>query len=262
MNRIAARFAALKSQSRKGLITFITAGDPDRGTSQRILEGLPGWGADFIELGMPFSDPMADGSAVQDAGLRALATGAHMRQTLQMARDFRVRDKDTPLILMGYYNPIYIYGTANFIADAVDAGIDGLIIVDLPPEEDAELRIPANAAGLAVIRLITPTTDLARLPVILDGATGFLYVVSITGITGTASANADSLRPQLEHLRRQTDLPIVVGFGINSGTEAAKMAAYADGVVVGSALVKALAGLDGSIEISNKVKELAKALAV
>lgn len=245
MNRIEKRFAALKKQNRKGLVTFITAGDPDRAASQRILDALPAHGADFIELGMPFSDPMADGPAIQAASQRALKAGANMKQTLEMSRDFRANDKDTPLILMGYYNPVYSYGPDKFARDAAMAGVDGLIIVDLPPEEDSELRIPAQKAGLAMIRLVTPVTDDRRLDVILEGASGFLYYVSVTGVTGTAKPDPAQIAPHLKRIRRKTNLPIAAGFGISTPADAAAMAKHTDAVVVGSALVNAIgAGQD------------------
>jgi len=256
-NRIAARFAALKSQKRKGLVTFITAGDPDRAASQAILNDLPHWGADIIELGMPFSDPMADGPAIQAAGVRALKAGADMKQTLEMAKEFRGKNADTPLVLMGYYNPVYSYGVEKFTRDAAAAGVDGLIIVDLPPEEDGELLGPAKAAGLDIIRLVTPTTDEKRLEVILDGAGGFIYVVAIAGVTGTVSASADALAPLLARIRKRTDLPVAVGFGINTPADAKAMAAHADAVVVGSSIVRTIAAKG---DIANQVKDLLSAL--
>lgn len=261
-NRIAARFAELKNQNRKGLVTFITAGDPDAATSQAILNDLPHWGADIIELGMPFSDPMADGPAIQDAGGRALKAGADMKQTLAMAKAFRAKHDKTPLILMGYYNPIYSYGVEKFAKDAATAGADGLIIVDLPPEEDAELREPAQKAGLDIIRLVTPTTDDKRLEVILDGAGGFIYVVAIAGVTGTASANADALKPLLERLRKRTKLPVAVGFGINTPADARAMAVHADAVVVGSAIVRTIGALQNGDKdkLSLQIKDLSKSV--
>ena len=261
-NRIAARFAALKSQNRKGLVTFITAGDPDRATSQAILNDLPHWGADIIELGMPFSDPMADGPAIQAAGVRALKAGADMKQTLAMAKDFRAKNADTPLVLMGYYNPIYSYGVEKFARDAAAAGADGLIIVDLPPEEDGELLGPAKAAGLDIIRLVAPTTDDRRLDIILNDASGFIYVVAIAGITGTASASADALKPLLERIRKRTVLPVAVGFGINTPADAKAMAAHADAVVVGSAIVRTIAALRNGDKdkLSHQIKDLSKSM--
>ncbi len=243
--RIAARFAALRSAGRGGLVTFVTAGDPDGETSLAILKGLPAAGADLIELGMPFTDPMADGPAIQAAGLRALKAGQTMRKTLAMVSKFRGQDQDTPVILMGYYNPIYHYGVDEFLADALEAGVDGLIVVDLPPEEDEELCLPSLAAGMNFIRLATPTTDDARLPTVLNNTNGFVYYVSITGITGTRSAKAGDLEAAVGRLRRHTDLPIAVGFGIKTPAQAASVAGIADAAVVGSALVSHIAqGLD------------------
>lgn len=245
MSRIAQRFAALRSQSRKALVCFITAGDPDYDRSLAVLRALPAAGADLIELGMPFSDPMADGPAIQASSLRALAAGASMRQTLRMVRDFRATDAQTPLVLMGYFNPLYVYGVARFVQDAAQAGVDGLIVVDLPPEEDPELRVPARAAGLDLIRLVTPTTDSQRLPVLLKDADGFLYYVSVAGITGAASAQASALAEPLARLREASALPVVVGFGIKTPRSVAEIAPLADGVVVGSALVECIAGAGG-----------------
>ena len=258
--RIAKRFAALKASGRKGLVTYITAGDPNAAVSQDILDSLAGWGADFIELGMPFSDPMADGPAIQAASLRALKAGMTLAKTLAMVTAFRARDADTPLILMGYYNPVYSYGPEKFARDAASAGVDGLIIVDLPPEEDAELREPAAQAGLDLIRLITPTTDAGRLAQLLPGASGFLYYVSITGVTGTASADADAVGRHLEKIRTQTDLPLAVGFGVNTADDAARLGKYADAVVVGSALVRTIAQT-GAQELPFQIKDLKNGLA-
>ena len=243
--RLDARFAALKKEGRGGLVLFVTAGDPNPPTSLEILKGLPGAGADIIEIGMPFSDPMADGPAIQLASGRALKNGGSMQTTLQLVRDFRAGDDATPLILMGYYNPIYAYGPDAFIADAAAAGVDGLIIVDLPPEEDGELRPQADAAGIAIIRLATPTTDDDRLSIVLDGAGGFLYYVSVLGITGTASAGEAELEAAIARLRRRTDLPIAIGFGIKTPEQVAAAGRIGDAVVVGSALVQRIAdGLD------------------
>ena len=236
MSRIEARFRKLKAEKRAGFVTFVTAGDPDAATSATILAGLAGAGADVIELGMPFSDPMADGPAVQASSLRALQSGANMKATLAMVREFRKADNETPIVLMGYFNPIYAYGTEKFVADAVAAGVDGLIVVDLPPEED-ELRAPAAAAGLDFIFLATPTSDAARLPRIVEKASGFLYYVSVNGITGTRSVDATDVAAALTRLRRFTKLPIAVGFGIKTPQSAAEVAQSADAVVVGSALV-------------------------
>ena len=244
--RISRRFAALKAEGRAGLVTFIMAGDPDRAASLGVLRALPAAGADVIELGMPFTDPMADGPAIQAAGLRALAAGMTLRATLDMVTAFRVEDHDTPIILMGYYNPIYIHGVDTFLEDAKAAGVDGLIVVDLPPEEDAELCLPARAAGLDFIRLATPTTDAARLPAVLANTSGFLYYVSIAGITGTATPSYDSVAAAVARFKAETDLPIAVGFGVNTPANAEAIAASADAVVVGTAIVKALrASLDG-----------------
>ena len=243
--RITDRFAALAAAGRGGLVTFVTAGDPDPSTSLALLRGLPGAGADLIELGMPFSDPMADGPAIQAASLRALKAGMTLRRTLAMVRDFRADDAATPIILMGYYNPIHAYGVAPFLDDATAAGVDGLIIVDLPPEEDEELCLPALAAGLNFIRLATPTTDDRRLPQVLKNTSGFLYYVAIAGITGTASAAADDVAAAVARLKGHTTLPVAVGFGIKTPGQAAAVTTVADAAVVGSALVDTLvAGLD------------------
>ncbi len=218
----------------------MTAGDPDYDTSLTIIKGLPEAGADVIEIGMPFTDPMADGPAIQASSLRALEAGQTTIKTLQMVREFRKTEVDTPIVLMGYYNPIYIYGCDRFIKDALDAGVDGLIIVDLPPEEDDELCIPALAAGLNFIRLATPTTDDKRLPKVLTNTSGFVYYVSITGITGTATPDADIVGTAVKRLKNHTDLPVVVGFGVTTPEQAAAICTQADGVVVGTALVNAL----------------------
>jgi len=244
--RIAACFEHLRWENRAGLVAFITGGDPDAATSQALLEGLAGAGADVIELGMPFSDPMADGPSIQASSLRALRAGATLRAILQQVRTFRKSDNRTPLVLMGYYNPIYVYGAEDFARDARDAGVDGLIVVDLPPEEDTELRVPATQAGLHCIRLATPTTDDARLPVVLANTGGFVYYVSIAGITGTKSAASGEVTEAVSRLRRHTDLPVAVGFGIKTPQQAGGVAAVADAAVVGSALVDTIAaGLDG-----------------
>jgi tryptophan synthase alpha chain len=245
MSRIAARFAALRAQHRAGLVTFITAGDPDATTSQAILEGLPAAGADLIELGVPFSDPMADGPVIQAASQRALKAGAGLVSTLDMVRRFRRQDDATPIILMGYYNPIYAHGVAAFCSEAAAAGVDGLIVVDLPPEEAAELAVPAKAAGMDFVFLTAPTTDEARLPVVLAEASGFIYYVAIAGITGTRSASQDDIAAAVGRLRRHTQLPLAVGFGIKTAEQVAAVAAVADAAVVGSAIVQRLAaGLD------------------
>jgi len=237
-SRITRRFDTLKAQGRAGLVTFITAGDPDHDTSLSILQGLPAAGADVIELGMPFTDPMADGPAIQASSLRALHKGARMTRTLDLVRAFRAGDPDTPLILMGYYNPIHNYGVDRFLADARAAGVDGLIVVDLPPEEDEELCLPALAAGVSFIRLATPTTDDARLPAVLANTSGFVYYVSVTGITGAASAATDAVGAAVARLKRHTDLPVAVGFGITTPAAAAEVARVADAAVVGSAIVR------------------------
>ncbi|MEE8188692.1 MAG: tryptophan synthase subunit alpha [Kiloniellales bacterium] len=244
-SRVERCFAALQAEGRGGLITFTTAGDPDAETCFEILSGLPAAGADIIELGMPFSDPMADGPAIQASSLRALEAGMTLKGTLDLVTRFRAQDGDTPIILMGYYNPIYSYGVDLFLADATAAGVDGLIIVDLPPEEDEELCQPALDAGLHWIRLATPTTDEARLPTVLTNTSGFLYYVSILGITGTRSASAEVVREATERLKRHTNLPVAVGFGIKTPQQAAEVAGIADAAVVGSAIVdKIKAGLD------------------
>ena len=238
--RIERRFAALAAEGRSGLVTFVTAGDPDYEHGLDIVKGLPAAGADVIELGMPFTDPMADGPAIQLASLRALANGQNMIKTLQMVREFRSGDDETPIVLMGYYNPIYVYGVDRFLADARQAGADGLIVVDLPPEEDSELCIPALASGLNFIRLATPTTDAKRLPKVLTNTSGFVYYVSVLGITGTKAPDISSVTSAVTRIKQHTDLPVSVGFGVKSAEQAAAIAAGADGVVVGSALVNAV----------------------
>jgi tryptophan synthase alpha chain len=239
-SRIERRFAELKERGRKALVTFVTAGDPDYTTSKEILLGLPAAGADIIELGMPFSDPMADGPAVQASSLRALKSGHTMHRTFDLVRAFREQDKNTPIVLMGYYNPIYVYPRERFLDEAVSAGVDGLIIVDLPPEADAELCLPAVQRGLNFIRLATPTTDARRLPAVLANTSGFVYYVSITGITGTAAPNVAAVHAQVARIKASTRLPVAVGFGIKTPEQARAIAAGADGVVVGSALVDAV----------------------
>ncbi len=239
--RIERRFAKLKAEGRAGLAAFVTAGDPDAGTSLAIVRGLPAAGADLIELGMPFTDPMADGPAVQAASLRALAKGATMQRTLALVRDFRQADGETPIILMGYYNPIYAYGVDRFVRDALEAGVDGLIVVDLPPEEDAELCLPALKAGLNFIRLATPTTDDKRLPAVLANTSGFLYYVSLAGVTGVGAPDTATVEAAVTRIRRQCKLPIVVGFGIRTPEQAAAIARVADAAAVGTALVAKVA---------------------
>ena len=239
--RIDKRFAQLKREGRSGLVAFITAGDPDYDTSLAILKGLPSAGADIVELGMPFSDPMADGPAIQASSQRALKAGQTMKKTLAMVRDFRGQDSVTPIVLMGYYNPIYVYPVDRFIEDAVKAGADGLIVVDMPPEEDAELRPQASAAGLNFIRLATPTTDAKRLPAVLANTSGFVYYVSIAGITGTKAPDLAEVKGHVGRIKAHTDLPIAVGFGVKSEAQVSAIASAAEGVVVGSALVASIA---------------------
>ena len=264
--RIDARFAQLKKERRSAFVTFLMAGDPDPVTSLAILKAMPSAGADVIEIGMPFTDPMADGPSIQAAGLRALKAGMTLKKTLQMVRDFRRDDDTTPLVLMGYYNPIYIYGVDRFLADAKSAGVDGLIIVDLPPEEDTELCLPALKAGLSFIRLATPTTDDKRLPAVLANTSGFVYYVSITGITGAAAANAKAVADAVARIKRHTSLPVCAGFGIRTPEAAQAIAERADGAVVGTALVDALRGSldpDGraTVRTVNTVASLAASLA-
>ncbi|MGV7031395.1 tryptophan synthase subunit alpha [Methylobacterium symbioticum] len=246
-SRIDATFARCRAEGRAALVTYVMAGDPDPETSLAVLQALPEAGADILEFGLPFTDPMADGPAIQAAGLRALKAGQSLAGTLDLIRRFRAGNADTPVILMGYFNPIHTYGVARFLDAAVEAGIDGLIVVDLPPEEDSELCLPALEKGLAFIRLATPTTDDARLPAVLANTAGFVYYVSITGITGTATPDFGQVAQAVERIGRHTDLPVVVGFGVKSGAHAEAIARSADGVVVGSALVDALhRSLDGA----------------
>jgi tryptophan synthase alpha chain len=254
--RIEETFARCRAEGRAALVTYVMAGDPDPKTSFEILKNLPKAGADIVEFGMPFTDPMADGPAIQAAALRALKAGQTTARTLELVREFRKGDADTPVILMGYFNPIYVYGVPRFLADAKAAGVDGLIVVDLPPEEDDELCLPALAAGLAFIRLATPTTDDRRLPAVLANTAGFVYYVSITGITGAATPDFGKVAAAVERIKRHTPLPVVVGFGVKSGAHAAAIARGADGVVVGSALVNAVHGsLDGEGRATSQTVE-------
>ncbi len=262
MSRLQNRFAELKAENRAALVTFITAGDPDYATSLSILKGLPDAGADVIELGMPFTDPMADGPAIQLANIRALAGKQGMRQTLQMVREFREGNQSTPLVLMGYYNPIFVYGVERFISDAKEAGVDGLIVVDLPPEHNDELCEPAQSAGIDFIRLTTPTTDDARLPTVLNGSSGFVYYVSVAGVTGAGAATMDHVEEAVARLRRHTDLPVCIGFGIRTPEHAAEVAKRAEGAVVGSALIDKIAeakspqqAIDGVLGLCRELAE-------
>jgi tryptophan synthase alpha chain len=241
MTRIDATFARLRTERRKAFVSYIMGGDPDFETSLAVMQGLPGAGVDIIELGVPFTDPMADGPTIQLAGQRALASGMTLERTLEMVRRFRADDDTTPIVLMGYYNPIYNRGVERFLLDAGAAGVDGLIVVDLPPEEDDELCLPAQAAGLNFIRLATPTTDDKRLPVVLKNTSGFVYYVSITGITGAAAAQAGDVAPEVARIKAATDLPVIVGFGISTPETAQAIAGVADGCVVGSAIVSQIA---------------------
>ena len=237
MTRIDAKFAELNAAGKKAFVAYVMAGDPDYDTSLEIVKGLPGAGVDVIELGLPFTDPMADGPTIQLAGQRALDSGMTLQRTLDLATEFRKEDDTTPIVLMGYYNPIYSRGVDKFLEDAKAAGIDGLIVVDLPPEEDEELCIPAQAAGMNFIRLATPTTDDKRLPKVLQNTSGFVYYVSITGITGAAEAEATDVGPEVARIKASTDLPVIVGFGINTPEKSEAIASVADGAVVGSAIV-------------------------
>ncbi|MEO9332710.1 tryptophan synthase subunit alpha [Ectopseudomonas guguanensis] len=261
MSRLQNRFAELKAENRAALVTFITAGDPDYATSLSILKGLPDAGADVIELGMPFTDPMADGPAIQLANIRALAGKQGMQQTLQMVREFREGNQSTPLVLMGYYNPIFVYGVERFIADAKAAGVDGLIVVDLPPEHNDELCEPAQSAGLDFIRLTTPTTDDDRLPTVLAGSSGFVYYVSVAGVTGAGAATMDHVEEAVTRLRRHTDLPLCIGFGIRTPEHAAEVAKRAEGAVVGSALIDKIAEANSPQQAIDGVLGLCRELA-
>ncbi len=257
MTRIDARFADLKARNAKAFVAYVMAGDPDAAMSLELVRGLPAAGVDIIELGLPFTDPMADGPTIQVAGQRALEGGMTLERTLDLVRAFREGDDTTPIVLMGYYNPIFSRGVDRFLAEAKEAGIDGLIIVDLPPEEDEELCIPAQKAGLNFIRLATPTTDEKRLPKVLQNTSGFVYYVSITGITGAAAAQAVDVGPEVARIKAQTDLPVIVGFGIRTPDQARAIAGVADGAVVGSAIVAELASGKPVAEVLSFVKSLA-----
>jgi tryptophan synthase alpha chain len=261
MSRLQSRFAELKEQNRAALVTFVTGGDPNYDASLAILKGLPAAGADVIELGMPFTDPMADGPAIQLANIRALDNGQDLAKTLQMVREFREGEQVTPLVLMGYFNPIHKYGVERFIAEAVASGVDGLIIVDLPPEHNADLCDPAQVAGLDFIRLTTPTTDDKRLPKVLNGSSGFVYYVSVAGVTGAGSATLDHVEQAVTRLRRHTELPLCIGFGIRTPEHAATIARLADGVVVGSALIDQIASAENDDAAVDSVLSLVAALA-
>ena len=257
MTRIDDTFARLNAEGKKAFVAYVMAGDPNYETSLEVVKGLPSAGVDIIELGLPFTDPMADGPTIQLAGQRALEAGQTLEKTLQMARELRKEDGKTPIVMMGYYNPIYNRGVDQFLADAKAAGIDGLIVVDLPPEEDDELCIPAQKAGLNFIRLATPTTDDARLPKVLQNTSGFVYYVSITGITGAADAQAGDVGPEVARIKAQTDLPVIVGFGIKTPEASESIASVADGAVVGSAIVSEIAAGKPVAEVLDFVKSLA-----
>jgi tryptophan synthase alpha chain len=257
MTRIDAKFAELKAEGRKAFVSYVMAGDPDYDTSLEIIKGLPGAGVDIIEMGLPFTDPMADGPTIQLAGQRALEAGQTLKKTLAMAHTFREGDDTTPIVMMGYYNPIFSYGVDRFLVDAKAAGIDGLIVVDLPPEEDEELCLPAQAAGLNFIRLATPTTDDKRLPTVMQNTSGFVYYVSITGITGSANAVATDVGPEVARIKAATDLPVIVGFGIKTPEASRSIASVADGAVVGSAIVEKIAQGQSPAEVLAFVKGLA-----
>lgn len=257
MTRIDAKFAELKAAGKKAFVSYVMAGDPDYDRSLELVKGLPAAGVDIIELGLPFTDPMADGPTIQLAGQRALDVGMTLEKTLQLAAEFRKEDSTTPIVLMGYYNPIYNRGVEKFLVDAKAAGIDGLIVVDLPPEEDDELCIPAQQAGLNFIRLATPTTDDKRLPTVLQNTSGFVYYVSVTGITGAAEAQAGDVGPEVARIKASTDLPVIVGFGINTPEKAQKIASISDGAVVGSAIVSKMAESQSVTETLDFVKSLA-----
>ena len=257
MTRIASKFEQLKAEGKSAFVSFVMAGDPDYDTCLELVIGLPKAGVDIIELGMPFTDPMADGPDIQLAGQRALASGMTMERTLQLVRDFRQTDDSTPIVLMGYYNPIYSKGVDAFLADAKVAGVDGLIVVDLPPEEDSELCLPAAEVGIDFIRLTTPTTNDKRLPKVMQNTSGFIYYVSINGITGSAEADADIIAPEVARIKAATDLPVCVGFGIKTPATAHAIAQISDGAVVGSAIVQRIAGGESMTEVLRFVKDLA-----
>ncbi|MGA9253992.1 MAG: tryptophan synthase subunit alpha [Roseobacter sp.] len=257
MTRIDKKFAALAQDGKKAFVAYIMAGDPDFDTSLEVVKGLPAAGVDIIELGVPFTDPMADGPTIQLAGQRALEGGMTLNKTLELARTFREGDQTTPIVMMGYYNPIYSHGVDSFLKEAKDAGIDGLIIVDLPPEEDSELCLPAQAAGLNFIRLATPTTDDKRLPRVVQNTSGFVYYVSITGITGSAEAQAEDVSPEVVRIKAASGLPVIVGFGVNTPEKSRAIAEVADGVVVGSAIVSRIAKGDSVPDVLAFVKSLA-----
>lgn len=265
-SRMERRFAALKQENRAALVTFVTGGDPDYDNSLKTLLGLPHAGADVIELGMPFTDPMADGAAIQLGSQRALSNGQNMVKTLQMVRELRKQDQDTPVVLMGYYNPVYRYGVEKFLQEAAEAGVDGLIVVDLPPEHDDELCLPAREVGIHFIRLATPTTDAKRLPGVLNNTSGFLYYVSSTGVTGAAAPTPDKVQKEVEAIKAHTEIPVAVGFGIRTPEQAARIAGFADGVVVGSALVDCIAQAEtpeaGTAAVLKLTSELAQAVRV
>ena len=257
MTRIDDKFAQLRAEGKKAFVAYIMGGDPDYDTSLEVMKGLPGAGVDIVELGMPFTDPMADGPTIQLAGQRALDGGQTLQKTLDMARSFREDDQTTPIVMMGYYNPIYSHGVDKFLADCKECGVDGLIVVDLPPEEDSELCIPAQAAGLNFIRLATPTTDDKRLPKVLQNTSGFVYYVSITGITGAAAAQATDVGPEVTRIKAKTDLPVIVGFGIRDPETSRSIASVADGAVVGSAIVAKIAAGEPVADILSFVSGLA-----
>jgi len=257
MGRIDAKFAQLQTEGKKAFVAYVMAGDPDYDSGLEIVKGLPAAGVDIIELGMPFTDPMADGSTIQLAGQRALEGGQDLEKTLQYARELRRTDDTTPIVMMGYYNPIYSRGVERFLDDAIAAGIDGLIIVDLPPEEDEELCLPAQAKGINFIRLATPTTDDKRLPKVLENTSGFVYYVSVTGITGTAEAQTTEVAPEVSRIKAKTDLPVIVGFGIKTPDAAEAIASVADGAVVGSAIVEKIGAGESAAEVLAFVKTLA-----